>query len=82
MRERESSSILSSLDAVVREKRERKKRKEKKKEKERELWYVLEFGGSGREKIGKKGKKKVKKKRAKVHVWRTQKGGKKEIRKK
>ena len=40
-------------DEVLREKGERKKRKRK-----RVLWNVLEFGGSGREKKRKEGKKK------------------------
>ena len=61
MRERESSDILSTLDEVVR------------REREREVRYVLEFGGSGREKRGKKEKKK----RGKVLVWRTKKREKK-----
>ena len=41
-------------DEVVRENGERKK---KKIERKRALWNVLEFGGSGREKRGKKKKK-------------------------
>ena len=42
-------------DEVLREKGERKKRKRK-----RVLWNVLEFGGSGREKKRKEGKKRKK----------------------
>ena len=45
-------------DEVVRENRERKKEKKKERERKRALWNVLEFGGSGREKRGKKEKKK------------------------
>ena len=62
------------VDKVVREKRERKKeKKKKKKEKKRELCGMfLEFGGSGREKSGKKEKEK---KRVRVHVWRRKKKG-------
>ena len=41
------------------------------------MWNVLECGGSGREKRGKKGGKK-KEKRVRVHMWRRKKeGGKK-----
>ena len=60
------------VDEVIREKRERKKKKKKKREKKRALWNVLEFGGSGREKSGKKEKEK---KRVRVHVWRRKKKG-------
>ena len=61
------------VDKVVREKRERKKEKKKKrKRKKRALWNVLEFGGSGREKSGKKEKEK---KRVRVNVWRRKKEG-------
>ena len=46
---------------------------QKERERNRALWNVLEFGGSGGEKRGKK-----KKKRVRVHVWREKKdGGKK-----
>ena len=41
------------------EERKKKKKKERKKERgrRRALWYILEFGGSGREKKRKEGKK-------------------------
>ena len=52
-KERESSGILYSLDKMVREKKERERERETK----RELWYVLKFAGSGREKKRKEGKK-------------------------
>ena len=68
-KERESSGILYSLDKMVREKKERERERETK----RELWYVLEFAGSGREKKGKKEKNK----RERVRVWRRKKRGKK-----
>ena len=58
-------------EEVVREKWERNKENKKRK---RALWNVLEFGGSGREKRGKKKKKK----RVRVRVWRRKKEGKKE----
>ena len=50
------------------------KGRKKKIERKRALWNVLEFGGSGREKRGKKKKKK----RVRVRVWRRKKEGKKE----
>ena len=54
---------MGVIDEVLREKGERKKGKKKKKERKKErgrrraLWYIVEFGGSGREKKRKEGKK-------------------------
>ena len=47
---------------------------ERRKEKRGSVWNVLECGGSGREKRGKKEKKK---KKVRAHVWRRKKEGKK-----
>ena len=58
-------------DEVLREKGERKKKIEKEKGRKRALKNVLEFGGSGREKRGKKERKK------RVRVRRRKKEGKK-----
>ena len=61
------------VDEVIREREKGRKKIKKERERKRALWNVLEFGGSGREKRGKKEKKK----RVRVRVWRRKKEEKK-----